>query len=86
MASRRAEREARGELEPRRRLVSIGWHRETVDGLGSNDKPSAREYELLYDPARPADVFVHLSRDGALMPIVGRRYDSDGHNRVLTPA
>jgi hypothetical protein len=75
MASRRTERAARGELERPRRLISLGWHREVIDGLGTNDKRTARKFEMMFDADRPADVFIRLAVGGPLTPLVQRRYD-----------
>ena len=46
-------------------------------------EPSAREYEMVYDADRPADVFIRLAVDGALTPIVRRSYQNDGRNGLI---
>jgi hypothetical protein len=83
MASRRAEREARGELERPRRLVTLGWRTEHLPPAGTTGE-FARwrdvQYELLFDRDRPGQMFVRYTREGAVEPIV--RYHSEG-NRVL---
>lgn len=72
MASRRAEREARGELAPReRRLVSLGVKQQwlEVPGRWGKGRGSMVPIEFLYDVDNPTDRFRRLYPNGTLEPL-----------------
>lgn len=83
MASRRAEREARGELEPRpRRLVSLGVQQQWLEAPGrfGNRKGSMVPIEYLYDADRPIERFRRLYPNGtleALFPVSGGESETE---------
>lgn len=70
-ASRRAERGARGDAPPSRRLVDMGMQKRWVPRGGSlgNGQGQMVEYRAFMDSRRPRDIFVEWVPGGPIVPM-----------------
>ena len=70
-ASRRAERAARGELEPRpQRLASLGVREQWLDGLGPRRKGQMARVELLVDIDDMSKKYTRHLPHGTIEPVL----------------